>query len=102
MLATARRLMTDAISREIAVEFLKRIDLATKGLFDAGEALRGNLSQEHFRILAEALANALIELDLGIAEIIYRCHPDLRPEDCVAVATLREIERGVCKIKEPR
>ena len=71
----------DSIGRDTAIEFVKRIDNAMKSLGDAGEALRPSLAKDHFRIFAEAFGAAVSELDLGVLEIIYRCHPDLRPSD---------------------
>ena len=88
----------DSIGRDTAIEFIKRIDNAMKSLSDAGEALRPSLAKDHFRIFAEAFGTAVSELDLGVLEIIYRRHPDLRPNDMPRGRTLREIENEECRI----
>ena len=88
----------DSIGRDTAIEFIKRIDNAMKSLGDAGEALWPLLAKDHFRIFAEAFGAAVSELDLGVLEIVYRCHPDLRPDDMPRGPTLREIEDGECRI----
>jgi hypothetical protein len=94
----------DSIGRDTAIEFIKRIELTMNGLGEAGEALRPVLTKEQFRIFATAFADAIGELDLGVLEIIYRCHPDLRPEGMTKVMTLRQIEQGSngsCRIDAP-
>ena len=87
----------DSIGRETAIEFIKRIENAMKSIGDAGEALRPALAKDHFRTFAEAFGKAVSELDLGVLEVIYRCHPDLRPNDMRRGPTLREIENGECR-----
>lgn len=88
----------DSIGRDTAIEFIKRIEHAMKTLGDAGEALRPSLAKDQFRIFAAAFGAAVSELDLGVLEIIYRCHTDLRPKDMPPGRTLREIENGECRI----
>jgi hypothetical protein len=97
----------DSIGRDTATEFIKRIELAMNGLNKAGEALRPVLTEKHFRIFIDAFGAAIGELDLGVLEIIYRCHPDLRPAGMTKVSTLHQIEQcsdGSChvdKLKDP-
>ena len=88
----------DSIERDTAIEFIKRINNAMKGLGEAGDALRPSLAKDQFRIFAAAFGAAVSELDLGVLEIIYRCHPDLRPEGMPRGPTLRELENGECRI----
>lgn len=91
----------DSIGRDTAIEFIKRIELAMNGLNKAGEALRPVLTKGQFRIFVEAFGAAIGELDLGVLEIIYRCHPDLRPAGMTKVSTLRQIEQcsgGSCHL----
>jgi hypothetical protein len=87
----------DRIGRDTAIEFIKRIDNAMKLLGQAGETLQPLLAEDHYRIFLDAFGLAIGELDLGVLEIIYRCHPDLRPNDMPRGPTLREIENGECR-----
>jgi hypothetical protein len=82
----------DSIGRDTALEFIKRIERAMRSLGEAGEALSAILAKDDFRVFAEALGAVVGELDLGVLEIIYRCHPDLRPSDMPKTPTLRQIE----------
>lgn len=88
----------DSIGRATASEFIKRIDAAMKSLADAGEALRPILSKDQFRIFADAFGSAIGQLDLGVLEIIYRCHPDLRLRDMPRAPTFKEIDEGTCSV----
>jgi hypothetical protein len=91
----------DSIGRDTALEFIKRIERAMGTLGEAGEALRAVLAKDDFRIFADAVGAIVGELDLGVLEIIYRCHPDLRPSDQPKAPTLRQIEEcgsGSCRI----
>ena len=84
----------DSIGRETAIEFAKRVELAMSIFFSSTDALRPFMSKEQFRTCSQALGEAIAELDFGVLEIIYRCHPDLRPDGMKKVFTLRQIEDG--------
>jgi hypothetical protein len=84
----------DSIGRDVAIEFIKRIEAAMKSLADVGEGLRPLLTKDQYRIFVDGFGAAIGELDLGVLEIIYRCHPDLRPRDMPKAPTLREVEEG--------
>jgi hypothetical protein len=97
----------DDIGRDTAIEVIKRIEAAFSRLGEAGKALHPILENDQYRIFAEAFGAAIVELDLGVLEIVYRCHPDLRPTNMRRAPTLRQIEecsQGSCRIdhlKEP-
>jgi hypothetical protein len=97
----------DDISRETAIEIIKRIEAAFSRLSEAGKALHPILENDQYRIFARAFGAAIVELDLGVLEIVYRCYPDLRPTNMPRAPTLRQIEecsQGSCRIdqsKEP-
>jgi len=70
----------DGIENGTAVEFIKRIERAMNVMFMAIDSLRPYLNKDQDRALTNALGEAISELDIGVLEIIYRCHPDLRSE----------------------
>ncbi|RDJ21602.1 hypothetical protein DWF00_24890 [Bosea caraganae] len=83
-----------AIDRETAVEFDKRINLALRYLFLAGNEVRGHIEREQSKALDRALGRACAELDSGVLELIYRAHPDLRPDFLGGTRRSDEFENG--------
>jgi hypothetical protein len=89
------------IDRDTAVEFVKRINAATDYLMKTMDALKATISESDHRTVVAAILRADSDLDLGVLEIIYRCHPDLRPEGHTRVVTLREMDNGARPRKRP-
>ena len=76
------------MDHDTAVEFEKRIGLVFQQMDKASEFLRSRLDRSDFRTFADAWGEIVCELDLGILEVIYRAHPDLRPDGMISVAPL--------------
>jgi hypothetical protein len=76
------------MDREAASEFSRRIELVFTQIGVANELLRDRLTAGDFRQLADIWGRIIHELDFGILEVIYRAHPDLRPEGMVPVTPL--------------
>jgi hypothetical protein len=76
------------MDRDTAVEFAKRIELAFSHLDESLQFLRTRLDGEDLQAFAELWRQVVSELDLGVLEVIYRAHPDLRPEGMTPVPPL--------------
>jgi hypothetical protein len=76
------------MDRETAVEFVKRIELAFAHLGESAQLLRTRLDEDEFGAFADLYGRIISELDLGVLEVIYRAHPDLRPEGMTPVPPL--------------
>ncbi len=76
------------MDRETAVEFVKRIERAFACLDESLEFLRPRLDEEDLHAFGGLWRQIVSELDLGVLEVIYRAHPDLRPEGMTPVVPL--------------
>ena len=76
------------MDRETAHEFQKRIELAFAEMGKLEVFLRPRLSKDDFRVFLDSFGEVICQLDLGILEVLYRAHPDLRPEGMRAVTPL--------------
>jgi hypothetical protein len=76
------------MDRETAAEFVKRIELAFAHLDESLEFLRPRLDDADLRAFGGLWGQIVSELDLGVLEVIYRAHPDLRPEGMTPVIPL--------------
>ena len=77
-----------SVDRETAVEFVTRIESVFEQLGWVIPFLKDRLEDEDVAVVAEAWGKIIGDLDLGVLEVIYRAHPDLRPEGMVPVAPL--------------
>ncbi|WP_131855332.1 hypothetical protein [Bosea sp. BK604] len=68
------------IDKDTAVAFDYSINLALKFLFMAGNELRGRVDPETAKIYDRAVARACSELDTEVLALVYRAHPDLKPD----------------------
>ncbi|SFJ48141.1 hypothetical protein SAMN05216304_108213 [Bosea sp. OK403] len=68
------------IDKETAIQFDKSINLALRYLFIAGNDVRGRIDPKYSQIFDRAIARASGELDGSVLELVYRAHPDLRPD----------------------
>jgi hypothetical protein len=82
------------MDRGTAVEFAKRIELAFAHLDEGLRFLRPRLDDDDMQAFAELWRQVVSELDLGVLEVIYQAHPDLRPEGMTPVPPLAEGEGG--------
>jgi hypothetical protein len=80
------------MDRETAIEFVKRIELAFAHMGEAGELVKSHVSEDALRKFSDMWGRAIIEIDLGVLEVIYRAHPDLRPAGMVATIPLGCLE----------
>ena len=78
------------MDRQTAVEFVTRIEAVFEQLGWVIPFLRDRLEEEDMQVLSDAWGKIIGELDLGVLEVIYRAHPDLRPEGMEPVAPLGE------------
>lgn len=69
------------MNRETAIEFVKRIETAFTYLDESLQFLRTRLDDDDLSQIGELWREVVSELDLGVLEVIYRAHPDLRPPD---------------------
>jgi hypothetical protein len=76
------------MDRETAIEFVKRIELAFAHLDESLKFLRPRLDDDDMQAFGDLWGQIVSELDLGVLEVIYLAHPDLRPEDMAPVAPL--------------
>jgi len=76
------------MDRETAIEFVKRIELAFARLDESLEFLRPRLDESDLHAFGGLWRQIVSELDLGVLEVIYRAHPDLRPEGMTPVVPL--------------
>jgi hypothetical protein len=67
---------------------VKRIELAFAGLDESLEFLRPRLDEADLQAFGGLWRQIVSELDLGVLEVIYRAHPDLRPEGMTPVVPL--------------
>jgi len=97
------------MDRETAVEFAKRIEKVFAQLGWVIPFLRDRLEDEDLRVVAHAWGQIIAELDLGVLEVIYRAHPDLRPEGMVPVTPLgaatrpaqSSMSRSIARLRSP-
>jgi hypothetical protein len=80
------------MDRETAVEFANRIERAFAHLDQSLQFLRTRLDEDDLLAFADLWRPVVSELDLGVLEVIYRAHPDLRPQDMPPVPPLAEDE----------
>ena len=85
------------MDRALAEEFTKRIELAFAHMEQAAQLLRDRLDEDDLRAFAERWSQAIGELDLGVLELIYRAHPDLRPEGMTPTPPLSVIEASCAR-----
>lgn len=76
------------MDRETAIEFVKRIDLVFAEMSNAMRLVQTRLHEDDAQAFAASWSRIIGELDLGVLEVIYRAHPDLRPEGMAPVAPL--------------
>ncbi len=76
------------MDRETAIEFTKRIEAAFALMGGVSGFLQPLLDQADFRSVMDTWGQIIMELDLGVLEVIYRAHPDLRPEGMAPVTPL--------------
>lgn len=76
------------MNREMAIEFTRRIEAAFALMGDVSGFIRPRLDQADFSKVMDAWGQIIMELDLGVLEVIYRAHPDLRPEGMPPVTPL--------------
>ena len=80
------------MDRETAEDFVRRIENVFEQLGWVIPFLRDRLEDEDLATLSDAWAKIIGELDLGVLEVIYRAHPDLRPEGMPEAEPLGEGE----------
>ena len=76
------------MDRETAIEFTERIEAAFVLMGGVSGFLKTRLDQADFNEVMDKWGEIILELDLGVLEVIYRAHPDLRPEGMTPVARL--------------
>ena len=69
------------IDRATAEEFVSRIEQVFAHMGALGRLARERLPQDELTAFADLWREIIRELDLGVLEVIYRAHPNLRPED---------------------
>jgi len=76
------------VDRDTAIEFTKRIEAVFVLMGGLGDFLKPRLDHDDFRHVMDKWGRIVMELDLGVLEVIYRAHPDLRPDGMTPVAPL--------------
>ena len=76
------------MNREMAVEFIPRVETAFALLRDWSAGLLSRFEQAELRTALQPLGQPIMELDPGVLEVIYRAQPDLRPEGRAPVTPL--------------
>jgi len=76
------------MDRRTAEEIAGRIENVFAAMDPLVPFLRERLEPDDLDAVREAFSRIVAELDLGVLEVIYRAHPDLRPEGMVPVTPL--------------
>ena len=76
------------MDRRTAEEIAGRIENVFAAMDPLVSFLRERLEPDDLDAVREAFSRIIAELDLGVLEVIYRAHPDLRPEGMVPVTPL--------------